>query len=55
MQVVMALWVRQKKPLKLDITLDPEDMEDAQDVWGNTSDNYIRVKMPFNSLMTEIF
>lgn len=55
MQIIMALWVRQKKLVKLDVTLDPEDTEVAQDVWGNTSDNCIRAKMPFNSLTTEIF
>ena len=29
--------------------------EDAQDVEGNTDDNYTRVEMTFNSLMIEIF
>ena len=29
--------------------------EDAQDVEGNTYDNYTRVEMTFNSLMIEIF
>ena len=48
----MALWVRSKKPVKLAITLDPEDVEGVQDTGGNTGDNYISLQMPFNSLMT---
>ena len=51
----MTLWVRWKKPVKLAIALDPEDVEGVQDIGGNTSDNYIRVEMPFNSMMTEFF
>ena len=51
----MTLWARWKKPVKLAITLDPEDVEGAQDTGGNTGDNYIKMKMPFNSLMTEFF
>ena len=51
----MTLWVRWKKPVKLAITLDPEDVQGVQDIGGNTSDNYIRVEMPFNSMMTEFF
>ena len=51
-KVIMALWVRWKKPVKLTITLDPEDIEGVQDTGGNTGDNYISVEMPFNSLMT---
>ena len=30
----------------------PEDVEGTQDIRGNTSDNYTKVEMPFNSLMT---
>ena len=52
-KVIMTLWVRWKKRVKLAITLDPEDVEGAQDKGGNTGDNYTRVEMPFNSLMTE--
>ena len=51
----MTLWVRRKKPVKSVIALDPEDIEGAQDIGGNTGNNYIRVQMPFNSLMTEFF
>ena len=47
----MTLWVRWKKPVKLAIMLDTED-EGAQDIKGNTSYNYTRVEIPFNSLMT---
>ena len=54
-KVIMTLWVRWKKPVKLAITLDPEDVEGVQDIGGNTSDNYIRAEMPFNSMMTEFF
>ena len=54
-KVIMTLWVRWKKPVKLAITLDPEDVEGVQDIGGNTGDNYIWVEMPFNSLMTEFF
>ena len=39
----MTLWVRWKKPIKLLIELDPEDLEDAQELDGSTGDNYIRV------------
>ena len=54
-KIIMTLWVRWKKPVKLAITLDPEDAEGAQDIRGKTSDNYTRVEMPFNSLLTEFF
>ena len=53
-KVIMALWIRWKKPVKLAITLDPEDLEGPQDT-GYPGDNYIKVHMPFNSLMTEFF
>ena len=48
-------WLRWRKPVKLAFTVDPEDLQDAQDIVGNTGDNYIRVEMSFNSLMTEFF
>ena len=34
----MTLWVIQKKPIKLLIDLNPEDLEDAQDIGGNAGD-----------------
>ena len=37
------------------IELGHEDAKNAQDVNGSTGDNYTRVEMPFNSLMTEFF
>ena len=54
-KIIMALWVRWKKRIMPLIELGPEDAENAQDVVGNNSDNYIRVNMPFNSLVTEFF
>ena len=51
----MTLRVRWKKPVKLAITLDPVDVEGAQEIGGNTSDNYTRAEMPFNSQMIEFF
>ena len=51
----MTLWVGWKKSIMPLIELDPEAAQNAQDVNGITSDNYIRVEMPFNSLMTEFF
>ena len=44
-----------KKPLKSTIILNTEDVEDAQDIGGNAGNKYIRVEMPFKSLMTEFF
>ena len=38
------------------IELDPKVAKDAQDLDDSiTGDNYIRVEMPFNSLMTDFF
>ena len=37
-KTIMKLWVIWKKPIKLIIDLDPEDVEDAQDKWANTGD-----------------
>ena len=53
--IIMILWVKWKKPIMPLIELDPEDVENAQDLDGNTGDNCTRVEMPFNSLMTEFF
>ena len=54
-KIIMILWVIWKKPIESLIELDPEDAENAQDIDSNTGDNYIRVDLPFNSLMTEFF
>ena len=43
-----------KRPKKSAITLDPEDVEGAQDKGNNTGDNCIGVEMPFNSPMREV-
>ena len=51
-KIIMTLWVRWKKPIMPFIELDPEEAKNAQDLDGITGDNYIRVNMPFNSLMT---
>ena len=37
-KLIMTLWVIWKKPIKLLIELDPEDLEDAQDIGGNAGD-----------------
>ena len=47
-KVIMTLWLRWKKPIMLVIVLGPEDVENAQDVDGNTTNNYVRVEMLFN-------
>ena len=41
-KIIMTLWIRWKKPVKLIITLDREDVEDDQDIGGNPDDNHIR-------------
>ena len=35
--------------------LEPKYVDGSQDIGNNTGDTYIKVEMPFNSLMTEIF
>ena len=53
-KIIMTLWVRWKKRIMPLIELDPEDAKNAQELDdGTTGDNYIRVEIPFNSLMTE--
>ena len=55
-KIIMNLWVRWKKFIMPLIELGPEYAKNAQDLDdGITGDNYIRVEMPFNSLMTEVF
>ena len=55
-KIIMTLWVIWKKPVMPLIELDPEDEKSAQELDDDvTGDNYIRVEMPFNSLMTEFF
>ena len=55
-KIIMTLWVRWKKRIMLLIELHADDAKNAQDLDdGATCNNYIRVEMPFNSLMTEFF
>ena len=51
----MTLLVIWKKPITSLIELDPEDAKNAQELDDGIIDNYIRVEMPFNSLMMEFF
>ena len=52
-KVIITLWVRWKKSVISFITLDPEAVNDAQDVGDNIGNKYIRIDMPFNNLMTK--
>ena len=52
-KIIMTLWVRWKKPIMPLIELGSKDVKNAQYMDGSTGDNYTRVEMPFNSLMTE--
>ena len=54
-KIIMTLQVIWKKPVKLAIMLDPEDLEGVPDIEGSTDDNYTRVEISFNSPMTEFF
>ena len=37
-KIITTLWVRWKKPIEPHIELDPEDLEDTQDIGGNADD-----------------
>ena len=54
-KIIMTLWVIWKKPITPLIELDPEELEDVQELDDGIADYYIRVEIPFNSLMTEFF
>ena len=54
-EVIMTLWVGRKKHVKSAILLDPEDMDGAEDIKGNTDYKYIWKKIPFNTFMTVFF
>ena len=43
----------EKYSVKLAITLDPEDVEDAQHVRSDTNNKKINIEMPFNRLIIE--
>ena len=54
-KIIMTLWVIWKMRIKPLIELHPEDAQYAQDLDDSRiGDNYIRVEMLFNSLMTEL-
>ena len=54
-KTTMTLSVRWKKRIMSLIELDPEDTKNDQDLDDGIGDNYIKVEMLFNSLMTEFF
>ena len=54
-KIIKTVWIRWKKPVKLAITLNAEDIEGVQDIGDITGDNYTRVEIPFSSLMMEFF
>ena len=55
-KIIMTLWIIWKKPIEPLIELNPEDVKNAQDLDDAiTGDSYIRIEMPFNSLMTNFF
>ena len=54
-KTTMTLSVRWKKRIMSLIELDPEDAKNDQDLDDGIGDNYIKVEMLFNSLMTEFF
>ena len=52
-KIIMTLWVICRKPITSLIELDPEDLEDTQELDDGIIDNYIKVGMSFNSQMME--
>ena len=50
----MTLWVIWKKPIKLLVKLDPEDVKNDEELDDGNVDYiyYKKIEMPFNSLMT---
>ena len=55
-KIIITLWVIWKKTIMPLIELGPKDAKNAQDLDdGTAGDNYIRIEMPFNTLMTEFF
>ena len=55
-KIIMTLWVRWKKRIMPVTELDDlEDAKDAQDFDDGIGNNYIRVEILFNSLITEFF
>ena len=54
-KIIITLWVRWKKRIIPLIEFRPEDPKNNEDLDDGIGDNYIRVEMPFNSLITEFF
>ena len=54
-KIIMTLRVRWKKPIMPLIELDPEDAEIAQDIDGNTGDNYIHGVIILNRSNNSMF
>ena len=54
-KIIITLWVRWKKRIIPLIEFRPEDPKNIEDLHDGIGDNYIRVEMPFNSLITEFF
>ena len=53
-KIIITLSVIWKKHIELLIELDAENRKNAQDLDdGTAGDSYIRIEIPFNSLMTE--
>ena len=54
-KIIITLWVRWKKRIIPLIEFRPEDPKNIEDLDDGIGDNNIRVEMPFNSLVTEVF
>ena len=56
-KIIMTLWIIWKKPIEPLIELNPEDVKKCSGPGYDaiTGDGYIRIEMPFNSLMTNFF
>ena len=54
-KIIMTLWVRWKKPIMPLNELDLEDAENAQEIEGNTGDNYIHGVIILNRCNNSVF
>ena len=56
-KIIMTIWVIWKKPIKLLVKLDPEDVKNDEELDDSNVNDicYEKTEMPFNSLMTEFF
>ena len=54
-KIIITLWVRWKKRKIPLIEFRSENAKNVEDLDDDIGDNYIRVEMPFNSLITEFF